>query len=117
MLYHFYADDTQVMKSANPQSSVSLLNAVDALERAIAKVAEWMQSNKLQLNCNKIEFLIFGSKRNLKKCNVQSINICGETVFKTPCARNLGVMMDEELSMLPHVNHVVKTCRFHLRAL
>ena len=87
------------------------------LERAIAKVAEWMRSNKLKLNCDKTEFLIFGSKRNLKKCNAQSINICGETVFKTPCARNLGVMMDKKLSMLPHVNHVVKTCRFHLRAL
>ena len=70
-----------------------------------------MRSNKLKLNCDKTEFLIFGSKRNLKRCNVQSISICGETVFKTPCARNLGAMMDEELSMLPHVNHVVKTCR------
>ena len=86
MLYHFYADDTQVMKSANPQSSVSILNAVDALERAIAKVAEWMRSNKLKHNCDKTKFLIFGSKRNLNKCNVQSINICGETVFKIPCA-------------------------------
>ena len=40
MLYHFYADDTQVMKSANPQCSVSILNVVDALERAIAKDAK-----------------------------------------------------------------------------
>ena len=87
------------------------------IKRAIAKVAEWMRSNKLKLNCDKTEFLIFGSKRNLEKCNVQSINICGETGLKTPCARNLGVMMDEELSMLLHVNHVAKTCRFHLRAL
>ena len=109
MLYHFYADDTQVMKSANPQSSVSFLNAVNALERAIAKVAEWMRSNKLKLNCDKTKFLIFGSKCNLKKCNVQSINICGETVFKTSSAQNLGVMMDKKLSMLPHVIHVVKT--------
>jgi hypothetical protein len=117
VFYHLYADDTQVMKSANPRSHDSVSHTVKAFENALVKVAEWMTQNMLKLNCDKTEFIIFGSKYNLNKCDTESIDVCDETVLRAKCVRNLGVIMDEELSMLPHISTVVKTCRFHLRAL
>ena len=117
LYYHFYADDTQLLKSLNPRSATDIASGIQCLENAIKLVSDWMYQNKLQLNCDKTEFLIFGSKPNITKANIHSIKVCEDTIKTVKQARNLGVIMDDNLSMIPHINQVVKACRFHLRSI
>lgn len=46
-----------------------------------------------------------------------SITIAGEEIQSTPCAKNLGVLIDQELTLRQQVNSVVKSCNIQLRIL
>ena len=117
VLFHFYADDSQLWKSVCPSSQSEVNKAVKHLETAIDQVSSWMKSNRLKLNCGKTEFLVIGTNRNREKAAVNGISVGGSTIPKSPFARNLGVLIDESLSLENQVNEVVKNCRFVMREL
>ena len=52
--------------------------------------------------------------RNAKLVNCVR-DICNETVSCSPSARNIGVIFDQSLCMVPHVNAVCQSSFFHLR--
>ena len=74
-----------------------------------------MKDNKLKLNEEKTEFMIFGTRQQLKHVTIESIHLGEEKVKKVTSARNLGVMMDEHLDMNVHVSHICKICYFKIR--
>ena len=59
---HLYADDTQIYGSCSPCDVDSFLTRVSQCTCAIA---EWMQSNRLQLNCGKTDFAWLTTTRSL----------------------------------------------------
>ena len=61
----------------------------------------------------------FGSAANLDKMPPHSGNMrIGQTVVNpASVVRNLGVLLDAELSMRKHVSKTAQTCFFHLRKL
>ena len=46
---------------------------------------------------------------------LSSVDICNETVSCSPSARNIGVIFDQSLCMVLHVNAVCQSSFFHLR--
>ena len=69
-----------------------------------------MKSNRLWLNPTKTEFLWFATPRLLYYFN-DSPFILGNIVVKpTTIARNLGVMMNQDFSMMFHINKLVLSC-------
>ena len=73
-------------------------------------------SKKLKLNENKTECMLFGSANTLKKYeHFQKITIGSSSVDVVTVVRNLGVYIDNRLSMKNHILHVVKTCNYHIR--
>ena len=115
VIYHLFADDSQIYKPLNPNSTVNQFNARDILENAIRVVGKWLETNKLKLNETKSEFIIFGSKQQLKKMKYDTIKVGDATITSKSCVRNLGAMFDCEPKMRQHVSHVIKTSYFHLR--
>ena len=70
-----------------------------------------MSENKLKLNPDKTEFLVFGAKDRYKWLSDSfPVNILGNRLSPTDVVRNLGVLFD-------HVNSVVKSCFIILRDL
>ena len=59
----------------------------------------WMNSNSLQLNHSKCEFMLFGSKSQLNKLDIDSISISGNDIPLSNSCRNLGVIFDSQMSM------------------
>ena len=57
-----------------------------------------MNVNRLKMNTDKMEFILFGSRCHLSKCKTSSINICGDIVVKSSKIKLLGVWLDENLS-------------------
>lgn len=117
ILYHFYADDSQVFKSADPKSIDSQRSSANLLERAINTAGSWMTANRLKLNQDKTEFIVFASRYNENRIAVDSLNLSGETIKRVPKAKNLGVILDSELSFVPQIANICKSCMFNIRAI
>ena len=117
LLYHMFADDTQLHTSLRPSSKISQFQSREKLEQGLEKVAGWMTENRLKLNSEKTEFILIGTRQQLKKMEYNSIRIGDDTVMAKPCIRNLGIWMDSELKMVDHVHHIQRVCYMNLREL
>ena len=65
-----------------------------------------------QLNKDKTEIIIFGSKEERLKVSAQLQSVMLET---TDQARNLGVIMDSDLNFSSHIKTVTKSAYYHLK--
>jgi len=74
---HLYADDTQVYGSCYPCDVDSFLTRVS---QCTCAVAEWMQSNQLQLNCDKTDFAWLTTNRSLHRLPTTGPTISSVTV-------------------------------------
>ena len=68
-------------------------------------------------NESKTELLIIGKKTHLAKMKFNTLTIGDETITAVPCAKNLGVFIDDELSMRKQIISVVTKCNYQLRVL
>ena len=112
--YHFFADDSQIYDCSIANDFQSL---VDRTEITIDNVAVWMNSNMLKMNDGKTEVIPIGTKTNLKKTNICSINISSSHITFSDSVRNLGLFLDQNLTMEKQVNHLCKTLYLQLRRL
>jgi hypothetical protein len=111
---HGYADDLQIYGHTFVKDSV-LLEVM--ISRCIEEVRGWMSSNRLRLNPTKTEFIWLGSSRRLQKFEIHPIMVCDVNVQPVNKVRDLGVILDSDLTLGAHVNYVTSVCFFHLRQL
>jgi len=92
---------------------------VTRIENCIAHACTYCAAKRLQLNADKTEILWFGSAVNLRKLSADELKIrVGQIVVKpVTTVRNLGVLINAELSMRDHVSRLAQTCFFHLHRL
>ena len=108
MSYHCYADDTQLFLSF-PPSDTQVSNRISACLRDIQS---WMDNHHLKLNPGKTELIFFPALTS--PFSDFSISLREATVTSSPSARNLGVVMDNRLSLSENITAVTRTCRFFL---
>ena len=113
--YHFYADDTQLFIHLSPDDS---LKSFDRLKSCLNDIQVWMSENKLKLNPDKTEFIVFGAKdRHKWLSDSLPVNILGNCLSPADVVRNLGVLFDAKFCFTNHVNSVIKSCFISLRDL
>ena len=107
---HFYANNTHIYLSFSP-GLTSL--ALSAIESCIRDVFSWMTLNKLSVNPNKTEYLLF----NPSNINppVYTINLDSNIISPSDSAKNLGVIFQTDMSPDKHVSSIVKSCFLQLR--
>ena len=111
-----FADDTEIYKSFHPSQSATS-EAVKEVEECCGDVKSWMLSNRLKLNDSKTEAMLCGSESNLAKVNLSSIKVGSADISLSDVVRDLGVLVDKRLTMVDHINSVVKSTNFSLRSL
>ncbi len=105
--FHCYADDTQLLYISQ-QDQMKLLN----YRNVFKNVKDWMTNNFLLLNSDRdITYWTKNSTQNLLDHNLQ---LDGWPV-PSSTVKNLGVILDSNLSFENHISHVTKTAFFHLR--
>lgn len=105
-----YADDLKIFRQ---------IDAVDQcmhLQNDLHKIQEWCVHNKMILNVDKCYIISFTRKKN-KILHLYSIR---DTILKrVEVVRDLGVLMDEQLTFRPHYDNILKkkSCHpgFHLK--
>ena len=88
--------------------------AVKQLEDCISEIRVWMINRMLKLNDNKTDMVIYMSQYHLNKYGRCDISIGDSTISPVECVRNLGVQIDQHLTMDKQVTAVCKACNFHL---
>ena len=110
---HIFADDMQLYLWVTADK---VNGSVPQIERCLSEIDAWMSANFLKLNSDKTEVLTFGTRQQLKKCTLNSINVAGIDVpIQSKPVRNLGVLLDCCMTMSAQVSSVITTTSFHIR--
>jgi len=73
--------------------------------------------NRLKLNAEKTEFIWLGTRQQMAKVTVSLLQVKDQLITPLDKLRDLGVIVDGELSMDQHVRNVVRSCFYQLRQL
>jgi hypothetical protein len=112
-LYHLFADDTQLHKSASPEHFSQLLLDIQSCTES---VRDWMACNRLKMNNDKTEVMPVGTEAKLKYISqTSSLTLSGSTVSFSYKVRNLGIYLDSSLSMDHHINFLCRSVFLELR--
>ena len=113
--HQLFAGDTQLQKSATLSEVTNLTKQLNACADDI-KI--WMTDNQLKLNDDKTEALLFPFLSSLKLSIVSlpdSITPGSHNILFSDSARNLGVILDSNLSIKKHVIKICQTAYFELK--
>ena len=111
---HCYADDTQLYLSFKPESPTSERSALGAMEACVSDIRDWFLANKLLINESKTEFQIIGTRQQLSKITIDGISIGDSEVAPSYAVKDLGVWLDNTLSMSKHVTKLASSCYYFL---
>ena len=102
LAFYLFADDTNIYYEAE---SLDQLETV--VNKELKKVKMWLDVNKLSLNIDKTNFIIFKSPQHP---SLQSVNIkFGKLPINQTCyVKFLGVLLDENLSWKYHLTELSK---------
>lgn len=114
---HMYADDTQVYMSCNTHFVNSTICKIND---NLKLIEDWSAENGLILNPNKSMAICVGSKTNCAK-SIQNqtvdLKICETVIEVKEKVKNLGVIIDQNLSFEQHVNKIISVCYYKLKSL
>ena len=80
-------------------------------------VRRWCASRRLQLNTDKTEAIWSRASIDKLLSRDRTLTIGESTINTTDVVRNLGVLLDSQLSMKQHVARAASVCFYHIRRL
>ena len=112
LLAHVYVDDLQVYCHMNVGSEQVML---PLFSECADSVSWWMSSNRLKLNPSKTELIWFYRGRRQLSFVEDDIVLFSNRIAPVQTVRDLGLMLDSNMTMSQHVLHVCQNCYFQLR--
>ena len=108
-----FADDHALETNFKP-GTVNEHEKVKLAETCITKIGDWMDTNRLKMNLDKTEIILFGSSQQLAKVETSALNVHGKIVDKSQCIKYLGAHLDEVLSFKVHARTKCKTAIWNI---
>ena len=105
MKYILFADDTSILYSNN-----DIFELTRVVNNELLILSDWFKANKLSLNIEETNYMLFGPKFNAKKYNQDlaslNINIEGKLICRVEYTKFLGVIVDSKLNWEKHINYI-----------
>jgi len=96
-----FADDTNVFLS---HSSWQIL--LNTLNRELSDIAAWFCANKLTLNLDKTNFILFRSNRKLPPNEKPCLLVGDIPITQVESTKFLGIEVDQHLTWKKHINYI-----------
>ena len=112
--YHLFADDSQLYVFVKPVEA-NVDGAIGRLEKCCHDISTWMRRNFLKLNDDKTEVLLIGSRQQLSKIALPGVTVGESLIAPATVVRDLGAVFDTHMTMVPHVNALSQSARYHIR--
>ena len=91
-----FADDTTLF-----YSSKNLQELSDVVSNELSNMMGWLNANRLSLNIDKTNFMIFRPKGKKESC--PTIHINGSSIQEVDDAKFLGIIIDNKLNWTEHI--------------
>ena len=99
-----YADDTILLITG-----IDIVSLQNQLTHYFHKLHHYYSSNKLVLNTEKTQLILFGDK------NIYNWNICLNTSIQNLLSvKYLGINIDNQISINPHIIHLIRNINKHI---
>ena len=102
---HLFADDSNFFYS---HKDLTFLES--ALNAEMEKIFVWLCANKLSLNMNKSNFVIFHARQKIPK-QIITIKVNGYQLKQENCVKYLGIYIDSNLNWKAQVENICKKIR------
>ena len=82
--------------------SVSVSDVTTAVQRlavCVSSINDWMSASRLRLNPTKTEVVWLGASQHVSRINISDIPMLSTSTKVAESARDLGVILDAELTM------------------
>ena len=103
--YHLYADDTQLYVPLDNTLGTASYQK-ESIEKCVVEIADWMNSNKLKLNSDKTDVIVFGTNKALIDLNFNIVQIKSSSVPVSSSVKNLGCYLDANFIMSCQINNI-----------
>src|SRR6218665_190561 len=87
------------------------LVTVSAMSRTMEAPGSWMSSNRLRLNPHKTQFIWLGTRQQLAKLDLAALTSAFPHFTFSSTVLDLGVTLDQELTLAPHIHSLCRACR------
>jgi len=92
--------------------------ALTSISECFNELHWWYSFNGLQLNPNKSETILIGSQARLRsELAFHELNLDNVSVKLAQSTKSLGATIDNNLTLIEHVNNVCKAAHYHVGAL
>ena len=112
---HGFADDHVVCNKFKPGEWNEEERCIGKLEECATTLKVWMNENRLKMNSDKTEFVLFGSRSQLEKCKIKALNVDDTEVEMMDGMKYLGVILDQNLNMKKHITTKCQTAMLNIQ--
>ena len=100
--FYLFADDTNIYFESS-----ALSNLIKIVNRQLRSVKKWLDANKLSLNIDKTNYIIFHSS-SVKVPSDPVIKMGKKSIKRVKFVKFLGLLLDEHLSWKYHLSELSK---------
>eukprot|EP00918_Siedleckia_nematoides_P052803 GHVU01115320.1.p1 GENE.GHVU01115320.1~~GHVU01115320.1.p1 ORF type:complete len:142 (+),score=16.46 GHVU01115320.1:320-745(+) len=108
-----FADDHSVYQSFQPVPNKES-EAYVKMSSCFTDVHKWMKGNKLKMNTDKIEVIVFGSRHQCPKLTKDSLMVIDTEVKRQVTLKYLGAEMDMCLTMHKQISKKCQVTMYNL---
>ena len=100
---HSFADDHTLKDKFKIGNHTEERKCITNLENCAMEEKDRMDNNRLHMNNDKTEFIIFSSRQLAKKIDTDCLNVNGTIIQKSEVIRYLGAWLDLQLNIKHHI--------------
>ena len=99
--FYVFSDDINLLASHK-----NLRTLIHSINNDLGHVSTWFKANKLSLNINKTNFMLFKNKHDNRHVPAFNITIDNTDIVRVPHTKFLGIILDECLTWKQHTTYI-----------
>ena len=112
---HGFADDHALKDKFKIGNHTEERKCITNLENCAIEVKDWMDKNRLHMNDEKMEIIMFSSRQLAKKIDTDCLNVNGTIIQKSEVIRYLDIWLDLQLNFKHHITMKCRVAMLNLQ--